>query len=285
MIYKIPIAVLAIIVTVIVVFGVAIYGFGVDNDATRSFNSIFPIFPAAIVEGQLITLADIDQRLSMYERAVAFQSKDAAFDRSQIKKEILNSLIEQKIIVDLLSKRKINQMNPSLDEYSEYIIGSFKNNPEQVFGLSDNSFRDLIIESDLASKVLHVALLSESRNSPEYTRVASLKQLLDKGLDFAEAAKDYSEDENSKFLGGDLGFNTRAQLDPWLRGAALALTPSSTSDVVISPDGYHILRLVRRDPGPPERLELQHILIRGFDFNEYLSKQKKNYRIYSFRRD
>jgi peptidyl-prolyl cis-trans isomerase C len=63
---------------------------------------------------------------------------------------------------------------------------------------------------------------------------------------FATIARDASQDDATKAVGGDLGFRTKdelaAQLSPQAAEAALALKDGETSEVVASPNGFHVLK-------------------------------------------
>jgi peptidyl-prolyl cis-trans isomerase D len=62
------------------------------------------------------------------------------------------------------------------------------------------------------------------------------------GMDFAAAAKKFSED-NNKDKGGDLGCFSTGQMLPQIEEAALALEPGEVSKVVETPFGYHLVKL------------------------------------------
>jgi parvulin-like peptidyl-prolyl isomerase len=65
------------------------------------------------------------------------------------------------------------------------------------------------------------------------------------GADFAALAKKSSEDTGSAAQGGDLGCFGPGRMVPE-RNAAFALEPGQTSELVRSPFGYHIIRLVSK---------------------------------------
>jgi hypothetical protein len=71
------------------------------------------------------------------------------------------------------------------------------------------------------------------------------------GEDFGELAKQYSGDPGSKQQGGDLGTQPLFAYVPEFSEAAAKLKPGEISDVVKSDFGYHIIKLIERQPPPP----------------------------------
>ena len=91
---------------------------------------------------------------------------------------------------------------------------------------------------------------------------------------FAELARRYSEDLQSRDEGGALGGIGAVQLSGWPRVLdALAETrPGQTSNVVETAYGFHIFR--RREPPPEQTLSGAHIII-GHDRAEWLHFQAR----------
>lgn len=70
----------------------------------------------------------------------------------------------------------------------------------------------------------------------------SLKQVLDNGGNFEELAGQYSQDKRSAVNGGTMGYIVSGQYPYGFEVAAFATPEGSISDVVESPQGYHILK-------------------------------------------
>ena len=66
------------------------------------------------------------------------------------------------------------------------------------------------------------------------------------GADFAELARQYSEDEATVELGGDLDFFGRGQMLPEFEAAAFEMEPGTVSDVVQTAIGFHIIKVVEK---------------------------------------
>ncbi len=102
----------------------------------------------------------------------------------------------------------------------------------------------------------HILLKTEGKDDAAVKKEA--EDLLAKakaGADFAQLATKYSEDDESKVKGGDLGYFSKGQMVPEFDTAAFALEPGQISDVIKSPFGYHIIKLVDKKPATTRPLE------------------------------
>jgi peptidyl-prolyl cis-trans isomerase C len=72
-------------------------------------------------------------------------------------------------------------------------------------------------------------------------QIGELKTQIDSGSDFAEMARNHSDCPSGK-SGGDLGSFGRGQMVPEFERTAFALPVGSTSDVVETAFGYHLIR-------------------------------------------
>jgi peptidyl-prolyl cis-trans isomerase SurA len=86
----------------------------------------------------------------------------------------------------------------------------------------------------------------------------SIVAALRKGADFAVAAKRFSSDPGSKDQGGDLGWFRRGVMVPPFETVAFKLKPGVISDPVETVYGYHIIEVIRIQPG---EVQARHILI------------------------
>ena len=95
-------------------------------------------------------------------------------------------------------------------------------------------------------RVKHILILFE-KDASEKIRKKKNKQIkkilaeLKEGKDFAEAAKEYSEDVSAS-LGGDVGFVKKGQMVPEFEKAVFRLKEGEISDVVETEYGYHIIK-------------------------------------------
>lgn len=79
-----------------------------------------------------------------------------------------------------------------------------------------------------------------------YTRIKDIQEKLEAGADFAALAKEFSEDETSASVGGDVGYVTRNELVEEYSEAAFSMEEGEMSDIVQSSYGYHIILVLNR---------------------------------------
>jgi len=76
-------------------------------------------------------------------------------------------------------------------------------------------------------------------------RLDTIKERLDNGKDFAEMARQYSEDASAA-NGGDLGWVNPGDTVPQFEKAMNALKPGEISEPIQSPFGWHIIQVLER---------------------------------------
>ena len=117
----------------------------------------------------------------------------------------------------------------------------------------------------------HIVIRIPEGASPETLHKLRLKAVgIDEqaksGKDFAQLAATYSE-SNDAMQGGDLGFRPTDSLPQVMSSAIANLKPGQVSEVVRSPSGFHIVKLIARRGGgnalpQVQQTHARHILIK-----------------------
>jgi len=128
---------------------------------------------------------------------------------------------------------------------------------EQYYEAHKDSIGPIKETIDL-SHILIKATPGEAARKIAYDKAEALRQRVLAGEDFAELARENSEDPGSASRGGDLGFMSRGEFVQEFEEAAFKLAPGETSPVIYSQFGYHIIQLVERRG---EKIDTRHILI------------------------
>jgi peptidyl-prolyl cis-trans isomerase D len=93
----------------------------------------------------------------------------------------------------------------------------------------------------------HILVKTEGKDEAEVrNRAEDVLARVRAGEDFAELAKQYSEDEGSKARGGDLDFFPRGRMVPEFDQVAFSMQPGLVSDLVKTQYGFHIIKVVEK---------------------------------------
>ena len=90
-------------------------------------------------------------------------------------------------------------------------------------------------------------------------RLLSLRERVINGERFATLARIYSEDPGSARRGGELGMASKSIFWPAFSDAAMALRPGVISQIVETPDGFHIIEVIEKKG---DRFNARHILLK-----------------------
>lgn len=90
-------------------------------------------------------------------------------------------------------------------------------------------------------------------------RLLGFRDRIMKGERFSTLATLYSEDPGSAVKGGELGMASRNIFWPQFSDAAMALKEGQISQIVETPDGFHLIQLIKKDG---EMFNARHILLK-----------------------
>ena len=254
------------------------------------------------VSGNIITsrewLGDFDAVKRFYSSGdFASQGKriDFSTKRGQLrlqikKKDILDKLIEDKIIIALakengliVTDREVDEaVQKSLDKagssYQELIL-SLKSS----YGWSLDDFKNKVVKNQLYTKKLFQWYQKNILTTERYKQAQIVRQKITQTKDgkdnFSEIAKQFSEGDSSK-NGGELDWMTGEQIIPEVLAGIQKLKPGEVSDIIVSPLGMHIVKLkdvreINKDKKSHKEYQLQQIFIRGISFVDWLQTVKR----------
>lgn len=98
-------------------------------------------------------------------------------------------------------------------------------------------------------KASHILIKTDSRTDAEaLAEITKIRSEIEGGLDFAEAAKKYSEDASNAPRGGDLGYFRRGQMVDTFEQAAFGMENGDMSEPVKTRFGYHLIKKIDYKP-------------------------------------
>jgi peptidyl-prolyl cis-trans isomerase SurA len=129
---------------------------------------------------------------------------------------------------------------------------------EQFYKESDES--DLPIIST-QYKISQIALYPDQEAAKVATkeRLLAFRDRIIKGEKFSTIATLYSEDPGRAFRGGELGMASKNLYWPQFGDAAVALKEGQISQIVETPDGFHIIQMIKKEG---EMFNARHILLK-----------------------
>jgi peptidyl-prolyl cis-trans isomerase C len=189
--------------------------------------------------------ADVDSQLEKIRQQ--FPTPDAftrTLAQQQLTLDELRENTRQRLEIEKLLAEEIGKKVSVTDEQ---VQAFYKENP-QAFQLPEQVRASHILiraeaDADAAAKTAARA------------RAESVLKMARSGKDFAALAKEYSQDPGSAAAGGDLGLFGQGQMVGPFNDAAFSLAPGTISDIVETEFGYHIIKVVDKQPARPVPLD------------------------------
>jgi len=220
-------------------------------------------------------------------------STDQGKKRLKIKeKDVINKMIENKIIESLAKKQGILLTDKAVAAELESNIQQFGNKENlmsdlaRLYGWTLDDFKKKVVKPEMYSQKLAEVYASNLDASAEQAKIKSLyERATNKKEDFAEIAKEDSDGQSAE-SGGDLGWSTKDQLIEEIANKAFALKIGEISEPVESPLGFHILKLLeKKTEDGQEMARLAQIFVKIPTYADWLKEQMKVYSVTIFLKD
>ena len=108
----------------------------------------------------------------------------------------------------------------------------------------------------------------EAANTAVKERLLAIRERIINGEKFSTLARIYSQDPGSARQGGELGLASKSVFWPAFSDAAMSLKPGVVSQIVETPDGYHIIEVLEKKG---DMFNARHILLKP----EYTSEDRE----------
>lgn len=197
-----------------------------------------------------------------------------------IKKKLLNALIEERLLLQIVREKKI-ALTPEEEEAlmtrirSGYSRGELeKTLREKKIAMGEwlerqreKKLIEKLLEGEIYSRITPTRKEAEDYYrkyrrwffEPDRVRcrhivtnkeekAKTLLSLLNQGESFDKVARQYSESPD-RDRGGDLGFLAAGEYPGVFQAACFTLAVGQTSEIIASPYGFHIFRVVEKKPG------------------------------------
>lgn len=215
----------------------------------------FPSSPAAaVIGGKTISEADVDAAIQSLPEALQAQRNDPQL-RSRVLQVLLRrqALSQQAIALHLdsdpfIHHRIVKARDDILIESLQEWKMSRLPEPDEaaIAGFYQGHLADFTIPEQVHAR--HILLGSEKQ-------AREVLHSLRKGKDFAALAAEFSRDDGTRTLGGDLNWFPRGVMVNSFEDAVFALQePGDISEPVKTPFGWHIIELVGKRPASRQSL-------------------------------
>lgn len=193
---------------------------------------------------------------SEFEYSFNKNNSDGVVDKKSVE-EYVDLFVNYKLKVEAAKEARIDTMVSFQQEFASYrdqqIRPSFITDAD-VEAEARKIYDETRLRIDSTGgmiKPAHILLLLNQKATPEQQRAAkvridSIYNALKGGADFAELAQRLSDDKGTALKGGELPWITKGQTLPDFEKVAYALQVGEMSEPVLSPAGYHIIKMVDR---------------------------------------
>lgn len=235
--------------------------------------------PLATVNGMTITIAEFNERFVRDVNSAMDRSSLTPEDYDRLKEEVLNMLIDEKVMLSRAKELSISVSDAELAKTIEDIKESYAleggfdkalATRKVDYGQWKEELRKRTILEKLIAVEVNAKVHVKEVEGKAYRRAhrgmyspekrvhvaqivvrereradAILKRLM-KGEDFGKVAREESIGPEAK-TGGDFGFVSQGSMPEEIDAAIFSQKPGEIGPVVRSPFGYHIFKIIEKD--------------------------------------
>jgi peptidyl-prolyl cis-trans isomerase SurA len=235
----------------------------------------------AIVNGEIITESDIDQRLALILASQRIELPPE--EQQRVRAQVLRNLIDEALQIQAAQQNEITIEDRDVNQYFQRFAGNFQQTPEaftaylRSVGASDRSLKRQIRAEFAWQRLLGrqiepfvnvgedevqviIDRLTASRGTAEYrvseiflsatpetanevrNNTIRIVQQVRAGASFAAYARQFSE-ASTAAVGGDLGWVRAEQLPPELATLVAQMPVGAISDPIPVPGGFSVVAL------------------------------------------
>jgi peptidyl-prolyl cis-trans isomerase SurA len=198
-------------------------------------------------EGLLASDADVEAKFNEYKAPYTKEELEKQFEARKMTEADFKAELRRQLTVEKLFAKEIG----SHISISDNDVVSFYRTNKASFNLPENTVRlaQILVTSTPDPGVTNLKNSKAQTDQEAKEKIQMIEAKLRQGEDFGTVASNYSEDDTAS-NGGDTGFIPESMLDkranPELRRLILNMTPGQISQIVHTPEGYRIIKLISR---------------------------------------
>jgi len=236
----------------------ALYRFNSTSTFMYRVTQVIP-FPVAKTGSHFVAYENYLFELRHYvhyyqtQQKVDFNSKSGEQQLAAFRKTALQTVVRDAHVKELAEKHKVSVSERELNDQITLLRS------QNRLGSNDAAFEDVLREfwgwsiadfkRELKSQMLAKKIISKL-DTETHSRAQNVLSQINNGGDFAEIAKQVSDDPGTKASGGDYGRaidRTNRDLAPEVVNTLFQLQPNQVSGIVETPLGLEILRVREAD--------------------------------------
>jgi len=281
--YKIVINTIIVVIITIIVFSSWLWYMLYQKQATSDFfysaTKILSL-PIANVDGYNVSYSDYLRRVRSAvfykenQEKIDFNTQDGRSELDYLKREELNRVIRMAYAAKIAKFKNITVSNKEIDEeidnnlkdnngdtmtrvdYENYVL-------KRYFGWTMNDYRTEL-RSQLLERKVAFAIDTAAKD-----KITNVETRLKAGDDFATIAREMSDDEATREVGGGVSAEADDSDPSGLIAAARNLKEGEVSGIIQGVDGYYIVKLSSKTDDETKYLMIK-VALKQFDndFNE-----------------
>jgi peptidyl-prolyl cis-trans isomerase SurA len=202
----------------------------------------------AAASGLNATDADVDAKFTELKSQYSEEQFQELLKQQKMKAEDIKADMRKSLTLDKLVNKEIT----SRINVSDAEIKDVYDKNRESFNLPETYHIQHIMVTPFPDNQINNLKRDDAKSPADaQAKIARLLHDIQGGQDFAIVARDWSEDDSAP-NGGDLGFIPLSNLqnvDPKLPAAVQRLKVGESSPIIETRVGYHIFKLLERDPG------------------------------------
>jgi parvulin-like peptidyl-prolyl isomerase len=198
-----------------------------------------------------VTDAAVDAEMQKMKDGAPPEEFRKDLERRGFSEQDMRNELRRNLVVDKLAQEQIN----SRIKVTDAEVSKFFDENRESFNIRETQYRlgEILVSPNPSVPVANLRNDKALNADQAVKKIQKLNGLLLAGQDFAQVAREFSEDPQNARDGGDLGYQPAAALDRLgapIKTAILKLRIGEVSPVMQTQEGFVILKLVgKRDPG------------------------------------
>ena len=199
-------------------------------------------------DGLLASDAEVDAKFNEYKAPYTKEELEKQFEQRKMTEADFKSELRRQLSVEKLFAKEIG----SHISISDNDVATFYRTNKANFNLPENKIRlaQILVTPTPDPNVSNLKSSKAQSDQEARDKIQMIAARLRQGEDFSTLASNYSEDDTAG-NGGDTGFIPESTLEkaanPELRRVILNMTPGQISQVIHTPEGYRVIKLISRE--------------------------------------